>query len=102
MLLSSVLQQTKCLIRPLFADDVDVCAFEPSFIRDVVTTLLVSFAEEGEEDQRCHVTLARRYYWKGTNRGDGQTDDKSGLIQLDMYSHVTLKENLHVDTYIKI
>ena len=55
-----------------------MCAFEPSFIRDVVTTLLVSFAEEEKEeeeekDQRCHVTFARRYYWKGTNRGDRQT-----------------------------
>ena len=66
-----------------------MCAFEPSFIRDVVTTLLVSFAEEENEeegeDQRCHVTFARRYYWKGTNRGNRQTDDKSGLIQVDMY-----------------
>ena len=67
----------------------------------MVTTLLVSFAEkEEEEGERTRgVTLPSPgdIIGKGqTRETDRQTDDKSGLIQLDMYSHVTLKENLHV------
>ena len=82
-----------------------VCAFEPSFIRDVVTTLLVSFAEEEKEKEEVErgpevSRYLRQAILLERDKQGRQTDDKSGLIQLDMYSHV--KCSYSPCCYIKI